>query len=212
MKPPKKHVPAVVTTPTTNARTYDEFVKSYKLSEEQEGLFGKQSAEHFIRKTQTLVTAEDELPPKQFSIFCQEVALVEDGSHHKKLRVIGKKYSRFEPFFDRLPKAESTIYKLARLETDEFKRVTESELFGPLMTAAHVDAILGKTLKKKKVNERWKIDPSNLGEKEKVEAYKQLKAMIEQLGLKLTVPETLVEVANNSPTSTSTEFKFEPAA
>jgi len=194
--------PAVAETPPSNiynSRRYEEFVKSYKQ-------FGKQSAENIIKQAQIVVQAKEELLHWDFRKFLNEVGLVEDGPTHKKVRVIGENYHRFEPFLDRLPNSWTTLYKLASLakkNPSDFKRVTESARFCSSTTADDITAIVGKTQTKKKETP-WKIDPSSLGEKRKVEFYLRLASLRDEFSFKLIVPEAVVAVANSEPAAIST--------
>ncbi len=192
-QPPETNVPG-------NTRTVDDFVKSYKQ-------FGKQSAENIVKQARIVVQAKDQLYAWEFRQFLEEVGLVEDGATHKKIRVIGENYHRFEPFIDRLPNSWTTLYKLASLakkNPDAFKRVTESEPFCSSMRADDIETIIGKQAKKKKVREKWKIDLSSLGEKAKVELYLKLESLKAEYAFELKdVNETIVATANNITTSTT---------
>ena len=47
---------------------YLDLVEKYKL-------FARKSAENIVKLAETLITAEDELPPKEFRRFCEDVGL-----------------------------------------------------------------------------------------------------------------------------------------
>jgi hypothetical protein len=108
--------------------------------------FARQTAESIIGLAQTLIEAEEHLDPVDFESFCREVGVPKGSSTYKKLRAIGYRASRFEPFVDNLPNTWTTIYKLAKLEPDEFDRVTP--ILSPFVTAKAIDEAIGLNAKK----------------------------------------------------------------
>ena len=125
--------------------TYVNLVQRYRH-------FAKESAANIVKLAETLVIAEQNLAPVNFSKFCEEVGLHKEGSTYRKLMIIGANASRFEPFYDRLPNAWTTVYKLASIKQNEFDRVTKSDQFSPFMTAKDVTEVLGKSPVNKKVS------------------------------------------------------------
>jgi len=182
--------PAVQTEPT-----YAQLVDQYKK-------YGKEAAEKIVKMAETLVKAEQYLPPFQFDQFCDEVRLIQDGPTHKKLRKIGNKYARFEPFLDKLPNAWTTLYKLASIEEGEFDKVTKDDLFGPLMTAAEIDRIV-RPSKKKPQKEGLVIRFSGVDASKQLEVYLELKTLANKFAIDLIASQDLVTSANNAVTSQS---------
>ena len=117
--------------------TYVNLVQRYRH-------FAKEFAANIVKLAETLVIAKHNLAPVHFDKFCDEVGLHKDGSTYRKLMKIGENASRFEPFYDRLPNAWTTVYKLASIKQNEFDRVTKSEQFSPFMTAKDVTEVLGR--------------------------------------------------------------------
>jgi len=168
---------------------------------EQYRLFARKTAENIIGLAETLVIAEDQLAPFEFRRFCRDVGLEYDESTFRKLKAIGKKVSRFEPFVGRMPNAWTTVYKLASLKDTEFDRVTKSELFTPFMTAGDVNLIVnGASTPKTEHHRDLIIDLSDLEPSAKIELYRKVKTLEQQFKFRLTVSEELKSVANNAVT------------
>ena len=60
------------------------------------------------------------------------------------MKVIGKSSARFLSIIERLPNTWTTIYQLAKLDTDDFVTVTRSNVLTPFMTAKELSSALGK--------------------------------------------------------------------
>jgi hypothetical protein len=159
-------------------------------------LFARKSAENIVKLAETLFTAEDELSPKEFRRFCEDVGLDPEGSTFKKLKKIGESVSRFEPFIERMPNAWTTVYKFASLKDHDFDRVAKSKLFTPFMTAQDVNSIVDGH-KPKTERQNLLIDLSKVEQSVQIDLYHKVKAVAEQFGLSLTAPEKLEAVANN---------------
>jgi hypothetical protein len=172
---------------------YVDLVTKYRL-------FAKKTAENIIGLAETLVIAEDQLAPFDFRRFCREVGLKYDGSTFRKLLVIGKKVSRFEPFVERMPNTWTTVYKLASLKDHDFARVTKNERFTPFMTAEDVNLIVNGPKPKTEHRQNLLIDLSDLEQSVQIDLYHKVKALAEQFGLRLTAPDKLKTVANNAVT------------
>jgi hypothetical protein len=104
--------------------------------------FAKKTAESIIKLAVTLVEAEHTLLAKEMFDFCDKVGLQHDSSNYRKLMKIGQEASRFEPFLDRLPSSWTSLYKLAKLEKDQFDHLTQDQRFTRTMTAADIDGIV----------------------------------------------------------------------
>ena len=90
---------------------------------------------------ETLVQAETELNGVDFLIFCENVGLVKGSPTYSKLKQIGERSDRFRPFIDRLPNSWTTIYKLSKLQPDQFARVSAS--LTPFITSKEIDEQVG---------------------------------------------------------------------
>jgi hypothetical protein len=202
----KNIVPTVAANDDSEVSTYAHLIEEYKL-------FAKQAAENIIKLAETLDIAERELSPDDFDRFCVESDLDKEGSTFRKLKKIGEKVSRFKPFLDRMPNSWTTLYKLASLPEEKFDSVSKSERFGPLMTAAEVNGIVGKTAKPKEVNEPdFVIDFSTVQKEKQVELCRELLRLEKLFGFKLTVGANLQAIANNSISSQSSSFQMEQKA
>jgi hypothetical protein len=188
------HMSNVATVPNgteIHSPNYVKLVEQYKL-------FARKTAENIIGLAETLVIAEDQLAPFDFRRFCRDVGLEHDGSTFRKLKAIGEKVSRFEPFVERMPNTWTTVYKLASLKDNEFDRVTKSELFTPFMTATDVNLIVGAPKQKSGHQRDLIIDLSGLDQSVKIDLYRKVMALEEQFKFKLTVSDELKTCANNA--------------
>ena len=192
-----------------NSSAYVNLVQRYKH-------FAKESAANIVKLAETLVIAKQNLAPVHFNAFCEEVGLDQDGSTYRKLIVIGEKASRFEPFYDRLPNAWTTVYKLASIEQDEFDRVTSSQQFNPFMTAKAVTEVLGKAPVSKKASAAAiTIDLHDLGASEQLAVYGELNKLSERFKISLKLNDALKEIvapAANDTTNAKPTFQMEQAA
>ena len=197
-----------LTSPSTEIATprYLELVQRYRT-------FAKACAENIVKLAETLVIAQRRLAPDTFGEFCKEVGLDPEGSTFRKLVVIGKAASRFEPFVERMPNSWTTVYKLAKIDSNAFDRVTQSEQFSPFMTANDVALILdGPPSVKKARRTDLSIDLGGLDEQTKIEVYNQLQSLKDKFHFELTVGVEFAKIANNAPTFAGSEHNFSKAA
>lgn len=103
--------------------------------------FLRKTAESILGLAETLVEAEAELNAVDFLIFCENVGLTKSSPTYSKLKQIGENSSRFRPFVDRLPNTWTTIYKLAKLDNDQFVRI--SDYLSPFVTSKEIDEQMG---------------------------------------------------------------------
>ena len=103
--------------------------------------FLRKTAEAILGLAETLVQAETELNGVDFLIFCENVGLVKGSPTYSKLKQIGERSDRFRPFIDRLPNSWTTIYKLSKLQPDQFARVSAS--LTPFITSKEIDEQVG---------------------------------------------------------------------
>ena len=138
--------------------------------------FLRKTAEAILGLAETLVQAETELNGVDFLIFCQKVGLVKGSTTYSKLKQIGERSDRFRPFVDRLPNTWTTIYKLAKLQPDQFARVSAS--LTPFITSKEIDEQIGdgQTGNTSKTYE-FKIAVGALDGESKAEIYAALLAL-----------------------------------
>jgi hypothetical protein len=119
----------------------DELVQQYQT-------FARKSAKATLDLAETVIIAESELNKRDLQEFYRRVGLDRKGSTYRKMRIVGRKKSRFEPFLDRLPPCWTTLAKMGSLQPDQFDRVINDSRFGPKMTGPSVDEILGRVSSK----------------------------------------------------------------
>lgn len=103
--------------------------------------FLKKTAEAILGLAQTLAEAKKELNGVDFHIFCDRIGTREESPTYKKLLKIADNAARFHPYVDRLPNTWTTIYKLARLPSEKFERVSAN--LTPFISAREIDEIVG---------------------------------------------------------------------
>lgn len=150
----------------------------------------KKSAETIIELSTTLCEAETDLKPEKFAEFCIAVNIEKGKSYHKKLRKIGEKHGRLHLVLDKLPSCWTTLYKLAKLEDDEFQSLLEEEVISPTMTARAIDEHLGAASKKKRKTSavqpmKITIIYSSVGPEEQAEIMRTLKDWKQRWGLEI---------------------------
>ena len=108
------------------------FVREYKA-------YAKKSAENVLGLARTIMRVEGELGGLYRPAFYAEVGLDHDLSKLTKLKKIGEKLTRFQPYLEVLPNSWTTLYELARLQDEDFRRVAESGMMHPLATMKEID-------------------------------------------------------------------------
>jgi hypothetical protein len=103
--------------------------------------FLKKTAEAVLGLAETLAEAKVKLNGVDFHCFCNEVGTPEGSSTYSKLLKIAENSARFQPFVDRLPNTWTTIYKLAKLPSEKFERVSAN--LTPFITAREINEIVG---------------------------------------------------------------------
>ena len=189
-----------------DSSTYVNLVQRYRH-------FAKESAANIVKLAETLVIAKQNLAPVHFDKFCDEVGLHKDGSTYRKLMKIGENASRFEPFYDRLPNAWTTVYKLASIKQNEFDRVAKSEQFSPFMTAKDVTEVLGKTPVKKASAAAITIDLHNLKSADQLDVVVELNKLCERYKFSLKLSDALKWIKEPAThCTTDVLFQMEQAA
>lgn len=150
----------------------------------------KKSAETIVELSATLYEAETELNSPNFQQFCDEVKIEKGKSHHKKLRTIGKHHERLNRVVDRLPSCWTTIYKLAKLPSEDFQALVDDDVLSAHMKAKDIDEHLESPSKKRRgssVGHPLKIIIiySSVGPTEQAEIMKTLKLWRDQWALEI---------------------------
>ena len=155
--------------------------------------FLRKTAEAILGLAETLVEAEKDLNAVDFLIFCENVGLEKGSPTHSKLKQIGTVSARFRPFVDRLPNTWTTIYKLSKLEPDQFARVAES--LTPFSTSKEIDEQLGgaREARAPQVFD-FKIALGLLDADSKAEVYESLLAMKKQFKFEMSEASSVLEV------------------
>lgn len=159
--------------------------------------FAKQTAQSFIGLAKTLAEAKSTLNPVEFNSFCQNINLDSKGSTFKKILKIGQESVRFEPVLEMLPNSWTTIYELAKLDSEKFTNIYEMNILNPLMTAAELKAAInGSTKEQEKVKN---LDPDftlklyNLTTEQKSQIYKFMYDLKNEYAFDLDVRESLTK-------------------
>ena len=105
--------------------------------------FAMKSSENVLGLATTILMVED-LGRRDRERFYADVKLDPKGSTARKLRVIGEKLPRFQPFLSVIPNTWTTLYELARMEDDEFKTVAKSGVLHPLVTLREIEEVQGR--------------------------------------------------------------------
>ena len=156
-----------------------DYVESYRS-------FLSKTADAILGLARTLVNAEAELEPAQFSAFCKEVGLEIHGSTYKKLKKIGESEIRFLVFKEQLPPTWTTLYSLAKLDAGSFDRV--SSHLTPFITAKQINDILRPAAPvSKKRDTRVDIDLSMMDDDTAASIMSALQALKVQFNFKMRI-------------------------
>ena len=156
----------------------------------------RKNADNVLALASTIYRAEAELSGCYRRRFYAEVRLDENGSTVRKLKAIGDRLTRFQPYLDVIPCAWTTLYALAALEDEKFKVVVDSGVLHPFATMKEIDAVLGKRgakserESKKSAREfRVFVDLSEIGVRSRqVEFAHKLKQLVDEYRLTLKAP------------------------
>jgi hypothetical protein len=109
---------------------------------EQYRKFAKASGENILGLAETVYLANRELNMRYLEEFYHEVGLDPKSGTARKLREIGEKLTRFQPYLERLPNTWTTIYVLAKMEDHEFQRVVDSGVLHPFATLKAIEDVV----------------------------------------------------------------------
>lgn len=108
----------------------------------------KRTVESILKLGETVVEAEQQLSRLDIMIFCQEVGIDYNGPTFRKLRKIGQQAERFQPVIDRVPNSWTTVYELAKLDSDKFTSIVEAEALTATSTMKELRAFIEEEGKK----------------------------------------------------------------
>ena len=161
--------------------TVDDLVREYNT-------FAKKSSENVLGLASTILKV-DNLGRRDREWFYAQVKLDPKGSTARKLRVIGQKLPKFQPYLKILPNTWTTLYELARLEDEDFKTVIDSGVLHPFVTLREIDEVRGRASAKPKQEFRVFVDLSKLGVRSRqVEFARRLKELVAVFDLELKAP------------------------
>ena len=109
---------------------------------EQYRKFAKASGEDILGLAETVYLATRELNQRYLEEFYQEVGLDPKGTTARKLKEIGEKLTRFQPYLEKLPNTWTTIYVLAKMDDHEFQRVADSGVLHPFVTLKAIEDVV----------------------------------------------------------------------
>ncbi len=152
----------------------DDLVREYNA-------FAKKSSENLRGLASTVLKADDLDRRSDRERFYEEVKLDPKGSTARKLRVIGQKLSRFQPFLRDIPNTWTTLYELARLEDEEFKTVVDSGVLQPFVTLREIEEVRGRASAKPKQQFVLHVDLNRIAtQSRQAEFVRELKALLEK--------------------------------
>lgn len=98
----------------------------------------KKTDEAILEQAKTVFQAEEDLAAKFKKQFYERIGLDENGSTVRKLKLVGREWTRFQPLIGRLPNTWTTLYALAKLDIEDFKRLDTEGVITPLMGASEI--------------------------------------------------------------------------
>ena len=116
--------------------------EAVKSLAEQYRKFAKASGEDILGLAETVYLATRELNQRSLEEFYQEVGLDPKGTTARKLKEIGEKLTRFQPYLEKLPNTWTTIYVLAKMDDHEFQRVADSGVLHPFVTLKAIEDVV----------------------------------------------------------------------
>jgi hypothetical protein len=138
MKEPvmSKVVAPVVSSTIVLSAEVAKFANQYRLCIQK-------TASAILELANVVFTAKNELTRIQFSEFRQAIgADSSKDSYIKKLCVIAENQSRFATIQEQLPASYTTLYNLAKIDTESFAKVLDAQIISPQMTAVRLSQCL----------------------------------------------------------------------
>lgn len=161
---------------------------------DQYNSFARKTAESIIQLARTLIEAKNNLDPIEFETFTKKVNVDVNSSTYKKLMVIGNKASRFDADLEKLPQTWTTIYRLAKIDADQYELLSSNNVITPFMTAKDITNKINISSANEKPNKKSKeakndviISLQYLDTSEKSEIYALLYTMRNKFNFELDI-------------------------
>jgi hypothetical protein len=116
--------------------------EAVKSLAEQYRKFAKASSEDILGLAETVYVANRELNMRYLEEFYREVGLDPKSGTARKLKEIGEKLTRFQPYLEKLPNTWTTIYVLAKMQDQDFQRVADSGVLHPFATLKAIEDVV----------------------------------------------------------------------
>jgi hypothetical protein len=116
--------------------------EAVKSLAEQYKKFARATSENILGLAETVYVANRELNMRYLEEFYREVGLDPKSGTARKLKEIGEKLTRFQPYLEKLPNTWTTIYVLAKMQDHEFQRVVDSGVLHPFATLKAIEDVL----------------------------------------------------------------------
>lgn len=141
----------------------------------------KDSVTKILEQAKTVFEVEEDLGAKHKALFYVAVGLDPNGSTVRKLRLIGEQSPRFEPFLDKIPNTWTTLYELARLTPDDFRKVADSGRLTPFIAAKDIQEVVRGKKQVRKVTATFDIAAA----KKPHELYERLQNVAKEFDVEL---------------------------
>jgi hypothetical protein len=153
-----------------------------------------QTAQSILALAETCYEAKSHLSENEFEEFKTEVGL-KSQSTLSKLLGIGEKSTRLRPHVDKLPQAWTTLYKLSRLEPNEFDRIIP--ILSVDLTASDINAELNiSTSKSAKASPDICITFDNKPTSVRRKVYDELREITDRYGCNLVMSKSFSNEIN----------------
>ena len=159
--------------------TVDELVNDYNA-------FAKKSSENVLGLATTILRVDDLDRRSDQERFYEQVKLDPKGSTVRKLRVIGEKLPKFQPFLSIIPNTWTTLYVLAKLEDEEYRAVIDSGVLHPFVTLREIEEVQDRASTTPSVKFPLHLNLYRIATpRRQAEFYRKLKALVEEFEIDL---------------------------
>src|SRR5882724_7317115 len=107
----------------------------------------KASAASYISLSETVKEAEDKLSKADLRVFHDTVGLDPKGSTYRKFLTIADAADWLRANVEKLPSSWTTMYDVAKLTPSERKKILDTDVLKPSLTAEELAAALNKPAK-----------------------------------------------------------------
>lgn len=102
----------------------------------------KNTANNILEIGSVMVEAKDELQSDDYEDFLSATGYQQKSASIRKWLTIGNAYIKLKPIVHRLPPLWTTIYKIAKLDSNKLDLLEQSEVLNPAVTAREIDEFL----------------------------------------------------------------------